>query len=139
MQYGTFFLVLGLTNNRKKIYCTALIIQKEFFTTPFLLRISPWGGGEGLWLQSQGDQDLYAVAAVKHLIFKTHTEEQTVDLTNKDMTKDSQRFSRWFHSPWMPGVEWREPRNLCVCVSEECGNCCLLLIDKARTTGKTYI
>jgi hypothetical protein len=36
----------------------------------------------------------------EYLIFKTSTEEQTVDLTNKGMTKDSQRFSRWFHSVW---------------------------------------
>jgi hypothetical protein len=54
--------------------------------------------GEGSRLQSQGDQDLCAAATAGHLIFKTITEEQTVDLTNKDMTKDSQRFSRWFHS-----------------------------------------
>ena len=39
-------------------------------------------------------------AAAKHLIFKTNPEEQTVDLTNKGMPKDSQRFSRWFHSAW---------------------------------------
>ena len=32
--------------------------------------------------------------------FKTSPEEQTIDLTNKDMTMDSQRFSRWFHSAW---------------------------------------
>ena len=57
-------------------------------------------GGEGLRLQSQGGQDLCAAAAAEHLIFKTSTEEQTVDLTNKGMTKDSQRFSRWFHSAW---------------------------------------
>jgi hypothetical protein len=56
------------------------------------------GGGEGLWLQSQGDQDLCAAAAAEHLIFKTSPEEQTVDLTNKGMTKDSQRFSRWIDS-----------------------------------------
>jgi hypothetical protein len=53
-----------------------------------------------LRLQSQGDQDLCAAAAAEHLIFKTSTEEQTVDLTNKDMPKDSQRFLRWFHSAW---------------------------------------
>jgi hypothetical protein len=47
------------------------------------------GGGEGLWLQSQGDQDLCAAAAAEHLIFKNSTVEQTVDLTNKGMTKDS--------------------------------------------------
>jgi hypothetical protein len=52
------------------------------------------GGGEGLRLQSQGDQDLCAAAAAEHLIFKTSTEEQTVDLPNKGRTKDSQRFSR---------------------------------------------
>jgi hypothetical protein len=32
------------------------------------------------------------------LIFKTSTEDQTVHLTNKDMTKDSERFSPWFHT-----------------------------------------
>jgi hypothetical protein len=58
------------------------------------------GGGEGLRLQSQGGQDLCAAAAAEHLIFKTSPEEQTVDLTNKGMPKDSQRFSRWFHSGW---------------------------------------
>jgi hypothetical protein len=62
------------------------------------------GGGEGWRLQSQGGQDLCAAAAAEHFIFehfiKTSTEEQTVDLTNKGMTKDSQRFSRWFHSAW---------------------------------------
>ncbi len=56
------------------------------------------GGGEGLRLQSQEGQDLCAAAATAHLIFKTSTPEQSVDLTNKDMTKDSQRFSPWFHS-----------------------------------------
>ncbi len=58
------------------------------------------GGGERSRLQSQGDQDLCAAAAAHNLIFKTSTEERTVDLTNKDMTKDSHRFSRWFHSVW---------------------------------------
>ena len=51
-------------------------------------------------LQSQGDQDLCAAAVAEDLIFKTSTEEQTVDLTNKGMTKDSPRFSRWFLSAW---------------------------------------
>ena len=51
-------------------------------------------------LQSQGAQDLRTAAAPEHLIFKTSPEEQTVDLTNKGMTMDSQRFSRWFHSAW---------------------------------------
>jgi hypothetical protein len=59
---------------------------------------SPRGGGEGLRLQSQGGQDLCGTAVVEHLIFKTSTQEETVDLTNKDMTKDSQGFSQWFHS-----------------------------------------
>ena len=45
-------------------------------------------------------QELCAAAAAEQLIFKTCTAEQTVDLTNKDMTKDSQRFSPWFHSAW---------------------------------------
>jgi hypothetical protein len=58
------------------------------------------GGGEGLRLQSQGDQDLCAAAAAGHLMFKTCTEDQTVDRTNKGMTKDSPRFSPWFHSAW---------------------------------------
>jgi hypothetical protein len=53
-----------------------------------------------LRLHSQGDQDLCAAAAAGHLMFKTSTEDQTVDLTNKGMTKDSARFSRWFHSAW---------------------------------------
>ena len=53
-------------------------------------------------IQSQGDQDLCAAAVAEDLIFKTSTEEKTVELTNKDMTKDSQRFSRWFHSAWKP-------------------------------------
>jgi hypothetical protein len=57
-------------------------------------------GGEGLWLQSQEGQDLCASAVAGHLMFKTCTEDQTVDLTNKDMTKDSEKFSSWFHSVW---------------------------------------
>ena len=61
---------------------------------------SQWGGGEGLRLQSQEGQDLCAAAAAGHLMFKTSTEDQTVDLTNKGMTKDSARFSPWFHSAW---------------------------------------
>jgi hypothetical protein len=104
MQCPSFFLVLKLTNNIKQICCTALTIQKEFFTTPLPTRhrdaTSERGGGEELRLQSQGGQDLCTAAAAEHLIFKTSTEEHTVDLTNKDMTKDSQRFSRWFHSVW---------------------------------------
>jgi hypothetical protein len=58
------------------------------------------GGGEGLRLQSQEGQDLCAAAAAGHLMFKTSTEDQTVHLTNKGMTKDSERFSPWFHSTW---------------------------------------
>ena len=58
------------------------------------------GGEEGLRIQSQEGQDLCAAAAAEQLIFKTSTEEQTVDLTNKGMTKDSERFSPWFHSAW---------------------------------------
>ena len=61
---------------------------------------SQWGGGEGLRLQSQEGQDLCAAAAAGHLMFKTSTEDQTVDLANKGMTKDSERFSPWFHSAW---------------------------------------
>jgi hypothetical protein len=58
------------------------------------------GGGEGLRLQSQQGQDLCATAAAGHLMLKTSTEDQTVHLTNKGMTKDSERFSPWFHSAW---------------------------------------
>ncbi len=58
--------------------------------------VSPRDGGEGFRLQSQEVQDLCADAATQYLIFNTSTEEQTVDLTNKDMTKDSERFSPWF-------------------------------------------
>jgi len=58
------------------------------------------GGEEGLRLQSQDGQDLCGAAAAEHFIFKTSTEEPTVDLTNKGMTKDSERFSPWFHSVW---------------------------------------
>ena len=58
------------------------------------------GGGEGLRLQSQDGQDLCATADTGHLMFKMSTEDQTVHLTNKDMTKDSERFSQWFHSVW---------------------------------------
>jgi hypothetical protein len=61
------------------------------------LRLRQWasqrGGEEGLRLQSQEDQDLSAVAAAEQLIFKTSTEKQTVYLTNKALTKDSERFS----------------------------------------------
>ena len=68
------------------------------------LRLRQWasqrGGEERLRLQSQEGQDLNAAAAAGHLMFKTSTEDQTVDLTNKDMTKDSERFSPWFHSAW---------------------------------------
>jgi len=56
------------------------------------------GGGEGLRLQSQEGQDLCSAAAAEHLIFKTRTEEQTVDLPNNGMTKDSKRVSPWFHN-----------------------------------------
>jgi hypothetical protein len=51
-------------------------------------------------LQSQEDQDLCAAAAADHPMFKMCTEDQTVDLTNKGMTKDSARFSQWLHSAW---------------------------------------
>ncbi len=55
---------------------------------------SPRGGGEGLRVQSQQDQDyLCAPVVTDQLIFKTSTEYQSVDLTNKDMIKDSERFS----------------------------------------------
>ena len=50
--------------------------------------------------QSQEGQDLSAAAAAEQLIFKTSTEKQTVHLTNKDLTKDSERFSPWLHIAW---------------------------------------
>jgi hypothetical protein len=46
-QCGSFFLVLKLTNNSKQICCTALIIQKEFFTTPFRIPTSQCGFAAG--------------------------------------------------------------------------------------------
>ncbi len=68
------------------------------------LRLRQWatqrGGEEGLRIQSQEGQDLSASAGVEQHIFKTSTEKQTVHLTNKDLTKDSERFSTWLHSPW---------------------------------------
>jgi hypothetical protein len=57
-------------------------------------------GEEGFRPQSQDGQNLSAVAAPEQLIFKTSTEKQTVYLTNKDLTKDSERFSPWLHSAW---------------------------------------
>ncbi len=54
------------------------------------MRFRRRAGGEGFRLQSQEGQDL-CVDPGDHLIFKTSTEEETVDLTNKGMTKDSQR------------------------------------------------
>ena len=56
-------------------------------------------GGEGLRLQSQEGQDLCATAAAEHLMFNTSTEEQTVDLTNKGMTKHSRDFRHGFTVP----------------------------------------
>jgi hypothetical protein len=50
--------------------------------------------------QSQEGQDLSADADAEELIFMTNTEKQTVYLTNKDLTKDSERFSTWLHSVW---------------------------------------
>ncbi len=77
----------------------------QFFSRSFGLLektrfVSQRGGGEGFRIQSQEGQDFFPVADTDHLIFKTSTEEHTVDLTNKVMTKDSQRFSSWFHSGW---------------------------------------
>ena len=59
-----------------------------------------FAAGRRRGVASQEGQDLCAAAAAAHLIFKTRTEDQSVDLTNKDMTKDSQRLSPWFHSAW---------------------------------------
>ncbi len=68
------------------------------------LRLRSWvtkrGGVEGLRIQSQEGQDLSTAVASGYLMFKTSTEDQTVHLTNKGMTKDSERFSPWFHSAW---------------------------------------
>jgi hypothetical protein len=52
------------------------------------------GGGEGFCLHGQEVQDLCACATVEELIFNTSSEHQTVDLSNKCMTKD---FLRDFH------------------------------------------
>ena len=49
--------------------------------------------------QSQEGQDLCAPVAAEELIFKTSTEEQTVDLTNKGMTKHSRDFRHGFTVP----------------------------------------
>jgi hypothetical protein len=54
-------------------------------------------GGKGLCLQSQGDQDLCATTPAEWLIFNTSSEHQTVDLSNKCVTKD---FLRDFHHGW---------------------------------------
>jgi hypothetical protein len=102
MQCPSFFLVLKLTNNNKQICCTALTIRKEFFTTPFLIPTSQCGFAAGrrrgvVTTESRRAGLMCSCSCRTHLIFKTSTEEQTVDLTNKDMTRDSQRFSRWFH------------------------------------------
>jgi hypothetical protein len=45
-------------------------------------------GGEGLCLHSQEGQDLCAFATAEELIFNTSSEHQTVDLSDKCMTKD---------------------------------------------------
>ena len=44
--------------------------------------------GGGLWLQTQEDQDLCAVATAEQPILKTSSEHRTVDLGNKCITKD---------------------------------------------------
>ena len=61
----------------------------------------------------------------EHLIFNTSTEEQTVDLTNKDMTKDSQRFSPWFHSVYRTTgpILWHESAGGYMNV-QTCGDTC---------------
>jgi hypothetical protein len=41
---------------------------------------------------------IYVQLKLQSTIFNTSTEEETVDLTNKYMTMDSQRVSSWFHS-----------------------------------------
>ena len=57
-----------------------------------------WGGGEGLYLHSQEGQDLCACAAAEELIFNTSSEHQTVDLSNKCMTKDFLRDFRYSYT-----------------------------------------
>ncbi len=96
---------LSAPTNRAYVFVGSPSTQKHFhaqITWFSHLRnaASQRGGGEGLRLQSQEGQDLCAAAAAGHLMFKTCTEDQTVDLTNKGMTKDSPRFSPWFHSAW---------------------------------------
>ncbi len=46
------------------------------------------GGGEGLCLHSQEVQDLCACATEEQLIFNLSSEHQTMNLSNKCMTKD---------------------------------------------------
>ena len=93
-QCGRFFLVLRLTNNRQQICCTPLRIQKEFFTTPFLIlptllgfpsiviRIRSGAEERGVGYRVK-ETRIYVQLQLQHLIFKTSSEEQTVDLKNK--------------------------------------------------------
>jgi hypothetical protein len=75
--------------------------------------------------QSQEGQDLSAAAAVEQLIFKTSTEKQTVHLTNKDLTKDSQRFSPWLHSAWRTTGPIRSHAAAGGCMKvQTCGDTC---------------
>ncbi len=83
------------------------------------------GGEEGLRPQSQEGQDLSAAGVAEQLIFKTSTEKQTVHLTNKDLTKDSERFSSWLHSAWRTTgpIRWHAAAGGCMRV-QTCGDTC---------------
>ena len=86
-------LALRRRGGRKKKKRRELVLAHITWFSQHRNAASKRGGGEGLRLQSQEGQDLCAAAAAEDLIFKTCTEDQTVDLTNKGMTKDSPRFS----------------------------------------------
>ncbi len=83
------------------------------------------GGEEGLRPQSQEGQDLSAPVTAEQLIFKTSTEKQTVYLTNKDLTKDSERFSPWLYSAWRTTgpIRWHAGSGGCMKV-QTCGDTC---------------
>jgi hypothetical protein len=97
-------LIFSIGNVTNSFVASRLSVTKKKTKWVILLQpvepASQRGGEEGLRPRSQEGQDLSAVAAPEQLIFKTCTENQTVQLTNKDLTKDSKRFSPWFPRTW---------------------------------------
>ena len=89
--------------NRVRAECVTLrpfpsrILRKGNLNLRLILNQTKIGPGKKLVWRIQ---DFFVVTDTEDLIFKTSTEEDTVDLTNKVMTKDSQRFLSWFHSVW---------------------------------------